>query len=574
MTRYLFALFLLFIMFGKAYGYEVRFQGVEDQDALDLLMQASQLIALKDSSPETYTGLKRRAENDVPLFHDVFQSLGYFNPKIDFAIEGDCVLFTIEQGPLYTLARYEIRNNPLCITLDDLDIAIGDPAIPSDILRAEETLLSLLEDMGYPLAHVQNREVFADQTTLSISVVLTLSPGPQCVFGDTVINGNADVSDSVIMRKIYWEAGKVYDPEKIEKTQNALEASGLFSSISILHGDAANEYNEITMIINVTERKHRSIGVGLSYTTLWGPGFLVEWENRNLYHSGEKLSLKANIWQRLQEVSAVYVKPDFYHRGQDLIWSSELQSERTLAFTDTSFSLSGMIQKTIHDHTRLSYGVTYKHIHDLRSDNRRQYDLGKIPLQVRWSKVNSILNPTQGCIASLKITPALQLFSPNFAYCTANLIGSIYYPVVDDESLVMAFKANLGSIWGAPRHAIPPSERFYAGSDTVLRGYRFLTVSPLKDHRKPIGGRSLMVYSFEVRMRTSETLGWVFFYDIGNVYTHFVPSFDKKVRQSVGAGVRYHTPVGPLRLDVAFPLNRRRHLDHVCEVYLSVGQAF
>ena len=100
-----------------------------------------------------------------------------------------------------------------------------------------------------------------------------------------------------------------------------------------------------------------------------------------------------------------------------------------------------------------------------------------------------------------------------------------------------------------------------------------MTVSPLH-HHEPTGGRSMMIYSLEARLRATETFGWVLFYDFGNVYANYLPRFDKKILQSIGIGIRYNTPVGPLRLDFAVPLYRRRHIDESFQIYLSIGQAF
>lgn len=139
---------------------------------------------------------------------------------------------------------------------------------------------------------------------------------------------------------------------------------------------------------------------------------------------------------------------------------------------------------------------------------------------------------------------------------------------------MLAAKVNLATIQGAGRHTIPPSERLYAGSESTLRGYNYYTVSPLDKKDDPIGGRSLMIYTVEGRWRASEKWGGVLFYDVGNVYSSPLPQFDKKMLQSVGIGIRYYTPVGPLRLDIAYPLKRRKHVDNSFQVYFSVGQSF
>jgi translocation and assembly module TamA len=183
------------------------------------------------------------------------------------------------------------------------------------------------------------------------------------------------------------------------------------------------------------------------------------------------------------------------------------------------------------------------------------------------------LDPTSGYSIHLKSVPSLQLKPPHFAYCPTTFISTFYLPFQEDHRFVVAGKLTVGSIFGTSRHTIPPSERFYAGNENTLRGYGYETVSPLKDH-KPIGGRSIMVLSLEARMRLSETLGLVGFYEIGNVYSSPAPQFNHEQLQSAGVGVRYHTAVGPIRLDFAFPLNRRPKVDGPFQAYLSIGQSF
>jgi len=158
-------------------------------------------------------------------------------------------------------------------------------------------------------------------------------------------------------------------------------------------------------------------------------------------------------------------------------------------------------------------------------------------------------------------------------------VGTLYYTFDRSEMWTLATKVDLGTIFGAQDRTIPPPERFYAGNEHTLRGYRYMTVSPLGPNGKPIGGRSLMVWAAELRCRIGDKLGWVGFYEVGNVYKSIVPDFQSGQLQSVGFGVRYHTPVGPLRADVAVPLNRRKRpdgsfLDRAYELYFSMGQAF
>jgi translocation and assembly module TamA len=328
------------------------------------------------------------------------------------------------------------------------------------------------------------------------------------------------------------------------------------------------------MHINVTEAKHRSVGFGVGYATDLGAGVSAEWEHRNIRQMGERISVVANVWQIRQEGFIKYLVPDFLISHQDLIWRAEVEHEITKGFHEVSGSFSGIIERQMTDRLRISYGGMLTILNNTHSNNNRNFTLVKAPMQLMYNKSNSLLDPTKGWTIHLKTTPALQTLSPTFAYCSHILTGTAYFPVDCDERLVLAGKATYGCIWGASRNSIPPSERLYAGSDTLLRGYRYLTVSPLGEDHKPLGGRSMMVYSLEARWRIWESFGVVGFYDVGNVYASPFPHFRDGVLQSTGIGFRYHTPVGPLRLDIAFPLNRRSHLDNVLQVYFSIGQSF
>lgn len=581
------SLFLL-CFFNFLYGvesYNVSFFGINDPSTLQLLQSISKTEELKENPPATKAGLKRRAESDIPNLIKALHSLAYYNAKVevsvDFENQTSQIEFKVETGPVYPLASFDILSvgnqnfNSFCkeINLSELGITIGTPAFPKSILEAEEFLLLKMEKLGYPLAKIEKQEVFADQITHSIHVILHLNPGPLCYFGEVTFKGHKRVSPLFFGKKIAWCGGDIYDPCKIEKTQCALEASGLFSSITITHGQEVSDQGLIPIEIEVIESKQRSIGAGIGYSTDDGFGVLAEWEHRNVRGRGEKVSFKTLVAQRLQEGQLAYVIPDFCKAKQDLIWLAEVLRQTTKGYHASSYSFSGIIERQLNDWTRISYGGMYKRLRDTHSDNNRSFDLLKTPFHLRWSNTNSLLDPSSGATLNLKIVPSLQVRRPDFGYCINTLSGTFYFPLSKDRRWILAGKATLGSIFGEKRHTIPPSERFYAGNENLMRGYHYMTVSPLR-HNEPIGGRSMMIYSLEARLRATETFGWVFFYDFGNVYESYLPELNKKILQSIGVGLRYNTPVGPLRLDLAVPLHRRKHIDEVLQFYLSIGQAF
>lgn len=586
-SKRIFILIALFCLFSSSiFSYEVMFEGVKNEELLKLIKSASQLEKLKESPPSTLLGLKRRAEGDLENILQALHSQAYYGAQAHFSIDANHarIIINIIPGPIYPFAAFNIRylqngeeisehSLPSPISLKDLGVTLGDSALPETILSAEDTLLDKLNLQGFAFASIIKRDAFADQQAKNVIVWIVIETGPLTHFGQLKIKGLERVKEGFFYKKLRWHEGDLYNPKEIEKTQEALELSGLFRSVNITHAEKPNENGSAPMEISVVEGKQRSIGFGLNYTTSLGPGVSGEWEDRNILGEGQKLSFRSTIWQKLQEGALSYLIPDFGRQNQNLIWLLEYRRERTKSFTENTLAFSGTIERKINEHLRVSYGGMYKRLHIQRSDFNGTFDLLKIPLQLRWSNADSILEPTKGATIQLRVVPSVQIFKPQFAYCINTLIGSFYKSLTTDKRHVFAAKLALGSIFGANQHEIPPPERFYAGSESTLRGYRYLTVSPLAYHRKPLGGRSMMIGTLELRNRIGENFGLVVFYDVGNVCKYAYPDFKDGIRQSAGLGIRYYTPIGPIRLDVAFPLNKR-HIDNSLEAYFSIGQSF
>lgn len=577
------ALFCLVCPFVSAY--EIQYEGLNDPEILELVKTSSQLEKLHETPPSTLIGLKRRAENDLINITKALHSLAYYNAKVNFNIEnnGDIVRISIDAGPQYPFADFEIHYTQNGIpfddlnsktSLDDLDVEIGKPALPETIVDAEDELLDQLNLQGYAFPKILKRDVLVNQQEKNVIVLIDVETGPLTFFGPVTISGQERVMSSYFSKKLQWNQGDLYDPKKIEKTQELIELSGLFKSVNITHAEEPIEGNQFPIQINVIEAKQRSIGFGVNYTTDLGPGITAEWEDRNVYGEGQKLGFRLDLWQVRQEGSLTYRIPDFQRTDQNLIWTLDYHHDDIKAYTDSTLSLSGIIERKLSDRFWISYGGMYKLIQSRHSEFNGTFDLIQTPLQLRWSNTDSLLEPTRGGTIHLKSTPSLQFLSPQFGYCVNTITGTLYKSLTKNRRHVLAAKLMLGSIFGASQFEIPPPERFYAGSEYALRGYKYLTVSPLNHHHKPIGGRSLFIYSLELRNRIGKNLGLVAFYEIGNVYKNAYPDFEQPMLQSVGLGLRYYTPVGPLRLDIGIPLNRRHHVDGPFQLYFSIGQAF
>ncbi len=519
----------------------------------------------------TQSVLKRRAQHDVEKFEDLAHYYGYYSANIRYQIQNsDRIVFIADLGPKYALKAFS-SNAP--VKAEELGLKIGDAITTKKVLDAEEKLLWLLKKEGYGLAFIQKREVIAHTTDHTISLRFDVDIGPKLSFGPTTIVGAGSVRHETINKYILYKEGSPYSPIDIARTQESLEKTGLFSSVVITESrqDVAN--NNLPITINVQESKHRAVGVGFAYATPWGPGVKAEWENKNLRGSGDKLTFRTELWQKYQTVIFSLTKPHFRGHDQDLIWVAEYDKLRNLAFKSRSYNASGIVQKRLSNTTEFLAGVRVEWLHSHNYEGSHLYHLLKMPMQYKWSNANNLLDPTKGETYNLKLTPTTNFLTPSFFYTIHTSTLSAYRSIFNNR-LTLAAKVVFGNILGAARNTIPPPDRFYGGSENVLRGFRAYTVSPLHHRRIPEGGRSLLAASFEARFRTAGDFGYVLFYDVGNVYKKNVPELQLRQYHSVGAGLRYNTPIGPLRFDVAVPINPRPHIDPSFQIYFSIGQSF
>lgn len=567
--------------------YNVDFEGMDDAKTLKSMKLASHLTSLKKRPPDSINALRYRADSDIPELQKVLRAHGYYEAKVTIQIqeifnEVDVVV-RINPGPRYRLGSFDIYlncdnsdvPNSCCqLSLQDADIELNKPALTQEILKGELKILQRLSECGYPLAQVENREVIVDGETKKVFVKLEIKTGKKTEFGPTTIVGAKKVKPLFIERKLQWKEGETYDSRLVDKTQNILIDTGLFSSVLITHEDKLSSQGEIPLKVEVSETKHKRINIGVSYQTVYGPGVTFGWANHNVGGMGRTLSFQGDITKISQTGVAKYIHTDFNAVGQDMIAVGEAAHEDIpFAYSMRSYSLMDRFEKQFNKRTRGSIGVKGERLYVTASAHNGNYWLTEFPFYLRWSTANHLLNPSKGATIEYTITPAINIADSKDIYITQKFTESAYLALDKKARIILAQKLTLGFIASNGLPAIPLSKRFLGGSEEDLRGYRYRTVSPL-EHDKPIGGRAAIYLSFESRFRLTETIGLVPFFDIGSVYLTQYPTFHGKWFKSAGLGFRFFTMMGPFRVDLAFPLDRRHKLDPAFKVLVSIGQMF
>ena len=283
----------------------------------------------------------------------------------------------------------------------------------------------------------------------------------------------------------------------------------------------------------------------------------------------------------LEQVAAVTFRRNNFH-GRDRVLTAQMAATHLVrnAFEANTLSLSGSLERQ----TNIFFQKTWTWslggelvatderdvIVATGEPRRRTYFIGALPSSLNYDGSDDLLNPTRGFRLGGRISPELSLQGNVFGYTRAQIDASVYRPITG--RVVLAARTRIGSILGAPRDAVAPSRRFYAGGGASVRGYGFQDIGPRDPNNDPIGGRSLAEFSLEARVKAFGNFGVVPFLDAGNIYTSTLPRFTG-MRYGAGVGVRYYSNFGPIRVDVGTPINPQRGDPRVA-VYVSLGQAF
>jgi translocation and assembly module TamA len=567
------------------------------------LHDASVLISLNTTAPVGPFALVTRAREDAGRFGDVMHSFGYYDDRTDLTIDGRAlddpgltdaleaapttppaqvaVGFTL--GPLFHLGTVDITGSLPVGFPANLGIRTGDPARAADVLAAGDHLLAALREAGYALATVAPPTATLHPAEQTLDVAYAVNAGPRVNLGPITISGLRTVHEAYVRNRLTLHQGDRYDPDKIEANRADLAGLGVFSEVRTETASQLDAAGELPLDFAVTERKPHSVTFGLSYSTDLGVTPSVTWQHHNLFGNGEQLNLTASASEGgsadtglSYQVGATFIKPDFLARDQSLQVQIQALRQDLQAYDQDALLESVSITRPLWPqsipHLTGSVGLSGEQEYILQEDVGRNYNLVGVPLTLKYDSSNNPLEPTKGVRAALAVTPTESLSGGNATFVIMQISGSTYLDLTGTGHSVVAVRGLLGQITGAQQFSLPPDQRFYAGGSTTVRGFRYQSVGPQFADGKPTGGTAIGAGSVELRQHLFGNWGAAAFIDAGQVTADGAP-LTGTWRIGAGAGVRYYTSIGPIRVDIAVPVNRAPGGDSL-EFYIGLGEAF
>lgn len=554
-------------------------------------------------------------------------------PKADEAH----VKITFDPGPLYHLRNIAIDGELPQSARGTLGLATGAPAVASTVLAAGERLQTALEDEGYAFAKVDPPVAQEIPTEQVLDVSFHVVTGAKVAIGEIRIEGLKRVHESFVRQRLLVHRGEQYGASKIEKARKDLLALGVFTAITVQVDTKPDSAGQVPITFKVRERLQHAVSLSAAYSTDLGASAGVTWTNRYLSGKADQLTLAASVINLGgsastgigYDLSAKYLMPEFGHRDQSLQLAVEALHQSLQAYDQKALTFGATLSRKLSSIWTATAGVTAEVerigqegffllncpatgcapltyppekvvdgpvctaqscTEEVFTTNRltSHYTLVALPLTLLYNTTgldSPIQDPTHGIRASFSEAPTLSLgtTSAKFFITQANVA---YYLDLHELGLshdagrsILALRALGGIAAGAGQFSLPPDQRFYAGGSGTVRGYRYQSVGPTFPDGNPIGGTAINAGTAEYRRRIGQSLGFAVFVDAGQVSQNVNP-LNSTLRFGTGAGVRYYTPIGPIRLDFAVPINRRydqqthRFIDDAFEIYIGLGQAF
>ena len=575
--------------------------------ALDAALKgASQLVAL-GKAPVGPFALIVRAREDVNRLQTVLHSFGYYEGRVMIRLDGHpldqrgladvlrrvpagvavAAQVAVRPGPLFRLRHITTKGRVPAAVRVKLGLMPGQPALAAAVLAAGARLQQALQEDGYALARVAPPEATEYPQQHVLDVVFAVEKGRRARIGPIELKGLKSVNESFVRRLLPLHPGELYRPSAIARARTDLAALRVFSAVAVHAGSHISPNGRIPIIFDFTERPKHAVGITGTYSTDLGASFSASWLDRNLFGNAERLKLSATgsglVGSAIKglgyDVSAQFLKPDFLRRDQSLAADLAAFKQDLQAYNQRAVTAALTLHRRLSPRWMASLGGRAEAETITQEGLTRRYTLLGLPLRAHYDStgVGPLQDATRGMRAALEATPTLSLGGHSRPFVVLQASGSTYidlsrFGLTAPGRSVVALRGLLGSIVGAGQFALPPDQRFYAGGSATVRGFRYQSIAPLFPDNTPIGGTAIDAATIEFRQRLFGDFGGAAFVDAGQVGAHALP-LSGTLRVGVGIGLRYYTAIGPIRLDVAVPVNRLPGGD-AFELYLGLGQAF
>lgn len=516
----------------------------------------------------------KKLEYDTHKINAFYNNHGYIRVKVgqpDISIKegkGIVISLEIEEGPRFQVGEVKFEGD-LIQPRDDLLAKINldnEKYYNLEVLRSDIlTLRNLYANQGYAYVDVSPLTREDDKKHL-VDITFKIDQNKRVKFERINIYGNVKTRDKVIRRELKVVEGGYFNGLALQKSAANLNRLGYFENVE-MQPRKGSEDDQMVLDIGVKERNTGSFSVGVGYSTFDSALAMVQIAQNNLFGKGQRLSANIKAGARTTEFNVSFTEPWLFDRNLSLGTSAYKWKTKFDEYTKDSLggALTLGFPTGIDEYTRAAVEYRFEQsdifdidpgsalaIREMEGDNLNS----SVTLALFRDSRDRPWNTHSGSFNSLSFQYAGGLLGGDIYFNKYLAQSDWYFPYKWDTVLVL--RGKIGYVTGRSGGFLPVFEKFFLGGLDTVRGYEFASISPLDPVTgDKIGGEKMWVYNIEYRfpiLKEQGVIGLVFF-DAGNVFSR-EEDFAFRGRRSVGVGFRWYSPVGPIRVEYGYKLDR------------------
>lgn len=533
-------------------------------------------------------------ERDLTRLHNYYRQQGFYHADITPEIQSRngkvSLTLHITEGPWVKVTQVEVTILPTVPPVDLSSLEDKSPLNPGDRFTEDNyeavkrRYVDYLADHGHPRGKAEGK-VFLDPAKNTARVEIRVDPGPRCFFGPVKITGHLETPEYLILRKLTFKPGDLFSFKQLYDSQRQLYALDLFQSVTLAPAEGSENETHIPIAVVLQEKKKRSIKVGLGYGDEDRFRARLALRFRNLGGGGRILDVDGKHSAIEDRVEGTFANPQLWATRNDLVMQAGYIRRYLPSFTDKSIFTQARLERDLPWRLRgwVGHGLEFARPFNIPEETLlllsetqagKLYRSSMVLWGLRQETTDNVADPHRGGLFTLDGQWAPDFLGSNMQFLRG--IGEIRrYQALGDTDLVLAARFRCGVI--QPIQAtqdIPIFRRFFAGGYNSVRGYRLDYLGPRNASGQPLGGEALLEGSFEARIPLYKDFRAVAFLDCGNVFFKINDMDIGQLKYAAGVGLRYQTFIGPLGVEVGFPLNPINRNQDKYQVHFTIGQAF
>jgi len=512
------------------------------------------------------------------------------------------VIFSVTEGPpvkisevLLTLEK-QVEGITQASLLSRLPFRPGQIFVTSVYQDGKKRLTQIFGNRGYPKVTVDGK-VLVDTETNSAGITLKIDPGRPYRIGELKITGNDGyVKDIIIRRAVQFKSGQMYRADKVEQSQRNLHGLDVFQTALVGPGEPVEGEDSIPMEVQVKPKKRQSVEFGIGYGTEDGLRLRGGWSYRNLLGWGGKFSITARRSDLIETIQGGYHQPYFMDADTTFDVKAGFERENQESYNFRKIFTTGALERSLWGNWTGSFGYNLEisKVDDLKVtdpvdrraiEEENRYFISSVLAGLSRNTTDNEINSTKGSLVSLSVEQASEVFGSEVSFFqpALELRKFILFP----QNVVLAGRIRFETVQETEdTDGIPIFKRLYLGGSNTVRGYGYQKLGPLDTNGNPLGGLTALNGNLEVRFPLYKKLSGVFFVDMGLLDEDAFSFESGDLRFAGGTGIRYHTPIGPIRLDFGYKLNPPKlgevavtdtpdeDIEDRWQIHFSIGQTF